>query len=252
MITIAPGVAYHAWTFNGTVPGPVLRVRQGQLVHFTLVNNGTMAHSIDIHAAQIPWSVYYQPVAVGKSLSFDFTPQYPGVYVYHCGAPPPLYHIANGMYGVFIVDPANGWDPAQEIVLMQSEFYAGQNPDGSYQLDTKALLSQQPTYVVFNGYANQYRDNPITVKANQKIRIFIANIGPVEFSAFHVIGALFSDYYADGDPANHQVGNQTITVPPGGAAMVELTIPAAGKYPFVTHSFVNASSGAIGVLNVVP
>jgi nitrite reductase (NO-forming) len=252
LVSIAPGVAYHAWTFNGTVPGPVLRVRQGQTVHFTLVNDGTMPHSIDFHAAQTPWSVNYQPIAPGKSFSFDWKADYPGVFMYHCGAPVTIYHMANGMYGAIIVDPVNGWAPAQEYVLVQSEFYTAQLPDGSYGADPNKLDSGNPDYVVFNGYANQYKESPIVAKAGQRLRLFLVNAGPTLFSAFHVIGAIFSDSYVDGNPANHMVGDQTVTVPPGGGMVVELTIPQPGLYPFVSHSFVSVGKGAIGIIKVTP
>jgi len=250
LISIAPNVAYHAWSFNGTVPGPILHVRQGQLVHATLVNEGSMAHSIDFHAAQLPWNVYYQSIPPGKSFSFTWRANYPGVFMYHCGTPTVIYHMANGMYGTIIVDPANGWAPAQEYALVQSEFYTHQIPDGSYSVDVTKMMNANPDYVVFNGYVNQYKDAPLTAKVGQRVRLFILNAGPSQFSAFHVIGALFSDVYIDGNPANHMVGNQTITIPPGGGAVVEMVIPAAGLYPFVTHSFSDASKGAIGVLKV--
>jgi nitrite reductase (NO-forming) len=250
VISIAPNVAYHAWTFNGTVPGPVLRVRQGQTVNFTLINDGTMGHSIDFHAAQVPPNLDYRVIPPKGSISFSFTPQYPGVFMYHCGASPVMDHIANGMYGAIIVDPASGWSPAQEYVLVQSEFYTHQNADGSYSLDETKMMMQQPDEVVFNGYVAQYVATPLTAQPGQKIRIFVVNAGPSGFSAFHVIGAIFSDYYPDGNPANHLVGNQTITIPPGGGAVVELTIPEAGKYNFVTHSFAAAMSGAIGSIKV--
>jgi nitrite reductase (NO-forming) len=250
LLPIASGVVYHAWTFNGTVPGPVIRVKQGQTIHFTLINNGNMPHSIDFHAAQTPWNVNYQEVPNGKSFSFDWKANYPGVFMYHCGAPVVIYHMANGMYGAIIVDPVNGWTPAQEYVLVQSEFYTHQLSDGTYSVDPTKMSNGIPDYVVFNGYVNQYKENPITAKAGQRIRIFIVNAGPTEFSAFHVIGAIFSDTYADGNPANHQVGNQTVTIPPGGGMVVELTIPEAGLYPFVTHSFADVGKGAVGVLKV--
>lgn len=253
LVTIAPDVAYHAWTFNGTVPGPIVRVRQGQTIHFTLVNDGTMPHSIDFHAAQTPWNVNYQEVAAGKSFSFDWKANYPGVFMYHCGAPTVIYHMANGMYGEIIVDPANGWGtPAKEYGLVQSEFYTTQQPDGTYSVDPTKLANDLPDYVVFNGYTNQYKLAPLTAKAGERIRLFIVNAGPTEFSAFHVIGAIFSDVYMDGNPANHTVGNQTITIPPGGGAVVELTIPDPGLYPFVTHSFASVGKGALGVIKVTP
>lgn len=193
LVSIAPGVAYHAWTFNSTVPGPVLRVRQGQLVHVTLINDGTMPHSIDFHAAQTPWNVNYQPIAPGKRFSFTWRANYPGVFLYHCGAPVTIYHMVNGMYGAIIVDPASGWAPAQEFVLVQSEFYTAQLPDGTSAVDNTKLLNGTPDDVVFNGYANQYQQRPLVAKASRRIRLFLVNAGPTLFSAFHVIGAIFSD-----------------------------------------------------------
>ncbi|HKS69314.1 MAG TPA: multicopper oxidase domain-containing protein [Ktedonobacterales bacterium] len=252
LLAIAPGEAYHAWTFNGTVPGPVLHVRQGQTIHFTLTNDGTLPHSIDFHAAQTPWSTNYQPIGPGQSKTFDWVADYPGVFMYHCGTPPAMDHMANGMYGVIIVDPQGGWPngDAQEFVLVQSEWYTQQNADTTYSLSENKLMAVTPDYVTFNGYADQYRDAPITAKAGERIRLFILNAGPSQFSAFHVIGAIFSDTYVDGNPANHLVGDQTITIPPGGGAAVELTMDQAGKYPFVTHSFSGAMTGATGVFNV--
>ncbi|HEX5570214.1 MAG TPA: multicopper oxidase domain-containing protein [Ktedonobacterales bacterium] len=253
-IAIASGIAYDAWTFNGTVPGPVVHVRQGQTIHFTLTNGDTaMSHSIDFHAAQTPWNVNYQPVAPGQSFSFDWVANYPGAFLYHCGVPPVMEHMANGMYGAIIVDPANGWaTPAQEYVLVQSEFYTQRAANGDYVLSNSKMMEGMPDYVTFNGYANQYSQAPLTAKPGERIRLFIVNAGPSRFSAFHVIGALFSDYYPDGNPANLQQGNQTITVPPGGGAVVELTMSEAGTYPFVTHSFMDASIGAAGAIKVAP
>jgi nitrite reductase (NO-forming) len=250
-ISIAPGVAYNAWTFNGTVPGPILRVRQGQTVHFTLTNSSSnVAHSIDFHAAQTPWNLNYQSVAPGKSFSFSWRANVPGVFMYHCGTPPVMMHIANGMYGAILVDPPGGWSPAREYVLVQSEFYLHQLPNGSYVMDNDKAMNSMPDYVVFNGYANQYKDAPLTAAPSEKIRLFIVNAGPSQFSAFHVIGAIFSDVYDDGDPYNHMHSSQTITIPPGGGTMVELTIPDSGTYPFVTHAFSHAMKGATGVIQV--
>ena len=250
LISIGPGVAYKAWTFNGTVPGPIIRVREGQTVNFTLVNNTGMTHSIDFHAAETPWNVNYQGVKAGQSFSFSWKASFPGIFMYHCGTPPVIEHIANGMYGAIIVDPASGWSPAKEYVLVQSEFYTRKLSDGSYAYDNAKAMAVQPDYVTFNGYTNQYKDAPLTAQLGQRVRLFVLNAGPSEFSAFHVIGAMFTNTYVDGNPANHMVGNQTVTIPPGGGAVVELTIPEAGQYPFVTHSFANASAGALGVIDI--
>ena len=135
---------------------------------------------------------------------------------------------------------------------MQSEFYTQRAANGDYTINTAKMMTNMPDYVTFNGYANQYTQSPLTAQPGQRIRLFIVNAGPTHFSAFHVIGAIFSDTYADGNPANHMQGNQTITVPPGGGAVAELTIPDAGEYPFVTHSFMDASMGALGVIKVAP
>ena len=250
LVTIAQGVAYHAWTFNGTVPGPIIHVRQGQLVHTTITNDGSMGHSIDFHAAQTPWNVNYQEIPAGTSFTFTWRADYPGVFMYHCGTPTVIDHMANGMYGTVIVDPATSWTPAREYVLVQSEFYTAQNTDGTYSLDSTKVMNDQPDYVVFNGYANQYKDAPLTAKAGERIRLYILNAGPSQFSAFHVIGAILSNAYMDGNPANKTQGNQTVIVAPGGGMVVDLTIPAAGLYPFVTHSFADASKGALGVIKV--
>ncbi len=135
---------------------------------------------------------------------------------------------------------------------MQSEFYTAQLPDDTYTVDNTKLMNGTPDYVVFNGYANQYQTSPLVAKANRRIRLFLVNAGTTLFSAFHVIGTIFSDTYLDGNPANHLIGDQTVTVPPGGGGVVELVIPQAGLYPFVTHSFAGVSKGAVGVLKVTP
>ncbi len=249
-VEVAPGVVMKAWTFDGTLPGPVLHVRQGDTVEFTLVNHGTIPHSIDFHAAQTPWDKNYQSINPGESLSFTWTANFPGVFMYHCGTPPVLHHIANGMYGVIVVEPAEALPPAREYVLVQSELYLTQQSDGYYITDGNKANAVTPSYVVFNGYPNQYRDAPLMADPGQLIRLWVLNAGPTTFSAFHVIGALFDHTYADGNPANQQSGMQTVTIPPGGGYMVELTIPEAGLYPFVTHSFAYTGLGALGLLDV--
>jgi nitrite reductase (NO-forming) len=249
-LEVAPGVVMKAWTFNGTVPGPTLHVRQGDTVEFTLVNKGSTDHSIDFHAAQTPWDKNYQSIKPGQSLSFTWQANFPGVFMYHCGTPPVMHHIASGMYGAIVVDPAQPLPPAKEYVLVQSELYLTQQPDGYYTADGAKMNAVSPTYVVFNGYANQYKGAPLMADPGQLVRLWVMNAGPTTFSAFHVIGALFQNTYADGNPANKQSGNQTVTIPPGGGYMVELTIPDAGLYPFVTHSFAYTGLGALGLLDV--
>ncbi len=262
---IADGVTYHAWTFNGTTPGPVVRVQLGDTIRFTLTNDSSigMQHSIDFHAALTPWADLpteegatlegnYQPVDPGETKTFDFVALYPGAFLYHCGVPPVLQHIANGMYGAIIVEPSDL--PAErEFVLVSSELYPGAKPfDGVFEGDLDRMLAVDPEYVVFNGKANQYLAAPLQVKPDERFRIWVVNAGPTLTNAFHVIGTLFPETYPDGNPANALYGIQTWNVPPGGGAMFELQIPDAGLYPFVTHSFAYTGLGAVGLIQVDP
>lgn len=251
--TIAEGVDYEVWTFNGTAPGPVIRVALGDTIHFTLENQSSqgLSHSIDFHSAQTPWDRDYQPVAPGETLEFDWIARFPGVFMYHCGVPPVLHHIANGMYGAIIVEP-EGLAPAREYVMTSSEFYPGTkaNADGVWQGDLESMLSARPKYVVFDGGFNRYLDAPLVARPDELIRIWLVNAGPTLTNAFHVIGALFDHVYPDGNPANEMSGLQTYNVPPGAGAMFELKIPDVGLYPFVTHSFAYTGLGSVGVIQV--
>jgi nitrite reductase (NO-forming) len=243
LIARSPDKAYRSMNFGGQVPAPTLRITEGDTVHFTLTNSGTMPHSIDFHAAQIAWSRVYQEVAPGASASFDWTAKYPGVFMYHCGAAPVLMHMADGMYGMVIVDPKGGRPPAREYVIVQSEFYGA---GGEYA----KMLNDPPDFVVFNGQSFRYKTTPLLAKAGELVRLFIVNAGPNSSSAFHVIGGLFSHYESDGYPPNAQGMHQTIDVPPGDGALVELTFAEPGTYPFVTHKFSDASKGATGLFKV--
>ena len=255
-VVIAPNVTYDAWTFNGTVPGPTITVNQGDTIDFTLINNDPMmAHSIDFHAAEVDWSTDYATVAPGQSKTFSFTVNYPGVFMYHCGAPPVLEHIGNGMFGAIIVNPSTPLPaaPGGTYVLVQSEFYLNQKPgtDGAYAGNYSQMLNGDPTYVVFNGVANQYQKNPLPVLPNQLVRLYILNAGPNHWSAFHVIGALMDTVYIDGNPANVEHGLQTLNIPPSGGAIVDMYFrDPGGKNPFVTHDFADASKGATGMFTV--
>ena len=253
--TIAENVKYHVWTFNGTTPAPVIRVHLGDTIHFTLTNASTinMAHSIDFHAAQTAWDVNYQPVNPGETKTFDWVARFPGVFMYHCGVPPVLMHISNGMYGAIIVEPKDALPAAREYVLVSSEFYPGAKPvHGVYEGDLNAMLSGHPTYVVFNGVYNQYQSAPLVAKPNELIRLWVMNAGPTLTTAFHVICALFDHVYPDGNPTNVMNGIQTYNVAPGAGAMFEMRIPDAGLYPFVTHSFAYTGLGAVGVIKIDP
>lgn len=250
---VAPGKAFQIWSFEGSGPGPILHVREGEQVNFTLINDGAMLHSIDFHAAQLAWDRYYQSIPPGESLSFTWTSHFPGVFMYHCGTPPVFVHLANGMHGAIVVQPANGWpQPAREYVLVQHEWYLTSEPDanGVFYGDPARVLQAHPDYVVFNGYANQYQEEPLVSDPGELIRIHVVNSGPTLWSAFHVIGAVFEAAYPDGNPANRQMGMQTVSIPPGGGYTVELRIPDEGYYPFVTHSFAYTGLGALGLIKV--
>ena len=255
-----PAVVYHVWTFDGTAPGPVIRVHLGDTIHFTLHNASTMGmqHSIDFHAAMTPWANLpsgsgaltgnYQPVNPGETKTFDWVAMYPGVFMYHCGVPPVLEHISNGMYGAIVVEPDN-LPKEREYVLVNSEFYPGAKPiKGVYYGDFDAMQAGTPTYVVWNGVADQFKANPLMARPNEKFRIWVVNAGPTLTSAWHVIGTMF-DSYADGNPANVVRGDQTYNIPPGGGAMFELQIPDPGLYPFVTHAFAYTARGAVGLID---
>ncbi len=249
-LEIAAGIQYNAWTFGNTVPGPVVHVRQGDTVEFTLKNSGKQGHSIDFHSAQTPWDVNYVTIIPGDSLSFSWKASFPGVFMYHCGTPPVLHHIGNGMYGAVVVDPDPPLEPAREYALVQSEFYTKPGVGGTWDADVDKMKAARPDLMAFNGIAFQYKDNPLPASVGEKIRLYVMNAGPTLFSAFHVIGAIFDRVLVDGNPHNPLVGVSTYTVAPGQGCTFELTIPEAGKYPFVSHSFAYTELGAVGLLEV--
>jgi nitrite reductase (NO-forming) len=262
---IAPGVKYHVWTFDGTTPGPVIRVKLGDTIHFTLHNDSSigMQHSIDFHAAMTPWANLpdpgsdtltgnYQPVDPGDTKTFDWVAMYPGVFMYHCGVPPVLQHISNGMYGAIVVEP-NDLPAEREFVLVASEFYPGDKPiHGVYEGDLDRMAAVDPQYVVFDGGLDRYKTSPLVVAPNESFRVWVLDAGPTLTTAFHVIGAMFNETHDTGNPANTEYGLQTYSIPPGGGAMFELQIPDAGLYPFVTHAFAYTALGAVGLIKVDP
>ncbi len=255
-IEIAPGVKYEGWTFGNTVPGPVIRVREGDLVKVTLVNESPMPHSIDFHSARIPMDVAFRTIGPGEELEFEFVAKDPGSFMVHCGTPPVLMHIMQGMYLPIIVDPKEGWGTKadKEFVLVQSEFYAQPGKGEAMQPDYAAALEKDASYVVFNGTANQYQANPLEVAEGDRVRFFVVNAGPSLRSDFHVVGAVFDRVYPDGNPDNVLNGVQTYTVPAGGGAVFEAEFnqgeSGEGVYAFVTHAFADASKGAVGLIKV--
>jgi len=251
VVDIGSGLKYDAWTYGGTVPGPVLRVRQGDKVHIHLVNDMEIAHGIDIHAAPIAPSKHFAPIPGKTDLSYDFDATVPGVFMYHCSAPPMVTHIANGMYGMMIVDPKTGWPKAQEVMLEQGEFYGDPDDKGMVAGDSKRMMDERPDFVVFNGLIEKYSDHPIQIKVDQPVRIFFVNAGPNRTSSFHVVGTIFTSVYRSGNIANALHGVQTFEVGPGNGAVFEFTVHEAGDYPFVDHAIARAYKGAIGIFHAV-
>ena len=256
-IEIADGVRYEGWTFGGTVPGPVIRVRQGDHVKVVLINQSPMQHSIDFHAARIPMNQAFRSINPGDSLVFEFEARDPGAYMVHCGTPPVLMHIMQGMYLPIIVDPRDGWpgEADKEFVIVQSEFYtAAQEGHATHGIDYQAAMDKRASYVVFNGRAGQYAANPLQVDEGDRVRLFVVNAGPSLRSDFHVVGAIFDRVYLDGNVANPLRGVQTVMVPAGGGAVFETTfergLSGEGMYAFVTHAFADASKGAVGMIRV--
>jgi nitrite reductase (NO-forming) len=257
-VIVADGVEYPAWTFGGTVPGPAIRVREGDLVRITLVNESPMGHSIDFHAARIPMNEAFRTIGPGDSLDFEFVARDPGAYLVHCGTPPVLLHIMQGMYLPIIVDPEDGWGAAadKEFVIVQSEFYnrpsAGAEAESAVTPDFEAARATRPAQVVFNGRAFQYKDNPIQVEVGDRVRFFVVNAGPSLRSDFHIVGTVFNRMMPDGDPDHALAHVQTWTVPAGGGAVFETVFEdgasGEGLYAFVTHAFADADKGAVGLV----
>jgi nitrite reductase (NO-forming) len=253
VVEIAPGVKYNTWAFDGHgAPGPILHVRQGQTVQMTLSNGGTIPHSIDFHAARIAPNLAFKDVAPGESFTFRFKATDPGVFMYHCGTKPVLAHIANGMYGALVVDPATPLPRADhEYVLVASEWYL--NGDGvstPASLDMNKAHAMQPDWTTFNGYANQYVTHPLTAKPGETVRFYVVAAGPTLDTNFHVVGTLLDRAWVDGDMTRYETGVQTVAVPAGGGAVFDVKIGQEGLYPFVSHAFAHVDLGQVGLLKV--
>jgi nitrite reductase (NO-forming) len=250
-VTVAPGYVVHAWTFGGTVPGPTIRVRIGDTVRVHLTNQGQMPHSIDFHASQT--AMDHQMVAIdpGATFTYTFKAEYAGVWMYHCGTAPTLHHIANGMFGMVIVEP-NGGLPAvdREFAFVQSEWYlGGQGQPVDYNKAASAAPS--PDFVVFNGVAAQYKDNPIEVAAKDRVRVFVLDAGPNVDSSFHVVGTIFDTVIKEGITLakgnKGGWGAQAVDLSPAQGAIIEFQVPEDGNYAFVTHAFNFVGLGAVGL-----
>lgn len=273
IIEIAPGVKFGAWTFGDQVPAPTVRARVGDTIKFSMTNrsdeimpglqltSAPMMHSMDFHAAMVSPQDKYRSIAPGQTIEFEFKLNYPGVFMFHCGTPMILEHIASGMYGAVIVEPRDGYPTKvdREYMIIQSEFYVKPDPqkrkiDGQplYVLDGDNLKKAMPTYTVFNGQHNGMVKKPLPSKPGERVRLFVLNVGPSKTSSFHVVGAIFDRVWFEGNPRNEFHGMQTVLLGSSNSAIVELIIPDTGQYIMVDHHFANASQGAIGLLDASP
>ncbi len=256
-LPISDGVTYTFWTFGGQVPGKFIRVRQGDTVEFHLRNHpdSKMPHNIDLHAVTGPGGGAASSfTAPGHESQFTFKVLNQGLYVYHCATAPVGMHIANGMYGLILVEPPEGLPPVdREYYVMQGDFYTvgKYREKGLAQFDMQKGIDEKPTYVVFNGSENSLvGDKAITAKAGETVRLYVGNGGPNLVSSFHVIGEIFDKVFPEGG-TRIQENVQTTLVPAGGSAIVEFRVDVPGTYVIVDHSiFRTFHKGALGMLKV--
>ena len=253
-VEIAPGVRYAAWAWAGGAPGPVIHVRQGQLVKITLTNSGAIPHSVDFHAARVAPDKAFTDVMPGKSVSYTFRANDPGVFMYHCGTKPVLMHIANGMYGAIVVEPPAGVLPKvdKNYVLVASEWYL--SSDGlttPAQFNMDKAHARTPDWMTFNGYAGQYVKHPLTAKPGETVRFWVVDAGPSLDTDFHIVGTVLNRAWIDSGLTNKPLENvQTVAVPAGGGGVFDVKIDTPGLYPFVSHAFAAVDQGQVGLLNV--
>jgi nitrite reductase (NO-forming) len=254
LATVAEGFVQQIWTFNGTMPGPVIRTQVGDTVRVHLVNppEATVSHSVDFHASQVAWNDEMRSIAPGEELIYEFTTDYAGVWMYHCGTDPVLHHIANGMFGMVIVEPEGGLPPMEnEFFIVQHEWYLG--PQGEVSSYAKAnQATPAPDFVMFNGAAFQYKDNPIQIPTGEEVRLFVLDAGPSIDSSFHIVGTIFDNVIKEGvhlERGNEgSWGSQAVDLAPAQGAVIELRAAEDGLYPMVTHAFNFPGRGAVGLL----
>lgn len=287
-VEVAPGVSYNAWTFGGSVPGPVLHVREGDRVVFKMKNRSDeevviteplkgqapylsqiqaselqkheaviapMPHSMDFHSGTVAAEDKWRTIAPGETIEFEWIANYAGTYMYHCGTSSVLMHTAMGQYGAVVVSPKEGYptdaEVDQEYVIVQSEMYLSQMGD-SYIYDHGAALARDPSHVVFNGHVSSLSENPLRADEGDRVRIHFLNAGPSGTSSFHVIGAIFDQVWAEGDPRNTWYGMQTVLLGASSSATIEFIVPEEGIYKLVDHEFADAERGAAGALIAGP
>ncbi len=261
-LEVAPGITQARWTFNGQVPGPTLRGRVGDVFEITLVNDGTMGHSIDFHAGALAPDGPMRTIAPGESLVYRFTAERAGIWMYHCATMPMSSHIAAGMHGAVIIEPEEGLPEVdREYVVVQSETYlqpgTGQDGTAPAEVDADAVLAERPTFVTFNGIANQYDQQMFEARVGERVRFWVLDNGPNRATSFHIVGGQFDTVYLEGaytlggpDGPAEGAGAQALGLQPAQGGFVELTFPEAGHYPVVSHVMVDAERGAHGFVHV--
>lgn len=256
-MTMEDGVEYRYWTFDGDVPGRMIRVREGDTVEVEFSNNpsSTVPHNVDFHAATGQGGGAAATfTAPGRTSTFNFKALQPGLYIYHCAVAPVGMHIANGMYGLILVEPKEGLPKVdKEFYIVQGDFYTKgkKGAQGLQPFDMDKAVAEQPEYVVFNGHVGSIAgDNALKAKAGETVRMYVGNGGPNLVSSFHVIGEIFDKVYVEGGKLINENVQSTI-VPAGGSAIVEFKVDIPGSYTLVDHSIFRAfNKGALGQLKV--
>jgi nitrite reductase (NO-forming) len=249
---VAPGVRQRAWTFNGRVMGPTLRGKVGDSFEITLVNKGTMGHSLDFHAGAVSPDKPMRTIPPGESLVYKFTANRSGIWLYHCGTAPVSAHVASGLFGAVVIDPPDLPAVDKEFLLVQSEAYLG-GPDAEVNVDK--IAAGQPDIVMFNGHATQYRHHPLAVRAGDRVRIWTLSAGPSRGTSFHVVGGQFDTVFKEGgyllrpDDAARG-GAQAIDLAAAQGGFVELEFAEPGRYTFLDHALADAERGALGFIDV--
>jgi len=261
-LEVAPGLWQTRWTFNGNGVGPVLRGRVGDTFEITLINDGSMGHSIDFHAGDIAPDDPMRTIAPGESLVYTFTANRAGVWMYHCSTAPMSSHISAGMHGAVIIEPEEGLaEVDREYVVVQSEVYGqlADSADGATEVDAAAVATGDPTRVVFNGIANQYDQEPFVAEVGETVRFFVLDAGPSRATSFHIVGGQFDTVYREGAYllrdgvdafGSTGGGSQALALQPAEGGFVELSFTEAGHYPVVSHVMIDAERGAHGVVEV--
>lgn len=260
---VAPGVWQNRWMFNGHQVGPTLHGRVGDVFEITLINSGTMGHSIDFHASEIAPDQVMRTIGPGEQLTYTFTANRAGIWMYHCGTAPVSSHIAAGMHGAVVIDPPGLPGVDHEYVMVQSEIFmapgSGSAPDRAAEVDSDKAMTKQEDYIVFNGIAFQYKQFPIKVRVGERVRFWVLDAGPNLASSFHVVGAQWDTVYFEGGYqlvrgrdafGNTGGGAQALGLQAAQGGFVETVFTQPGHYTMVSHIFGDAERGALGIIEV--